>query len=275
MTEIGPHLLGRIPSPPDARDYRLKDFLHAAVSDAQLRDEAVAELHKTTVGYINKHWTIPPAGTHWANAEALLAQIGGIAPPPAPAGAVSWTNAEADLDQGNYGTCVGNGWAQWGNTLPVDDRFDETAARAIYYEATIIDGQPDNPDAPGGGQQGSTVRSGAKAMQNRGRLASYAFAATIDEAVAWVLANGPVVMGTDWLDGMFSPDAQGFVTPTGVVAGGHCYVLLGYDPATQVLEYLNSWGASWAKGGHFFMRKTDAETLFASGGEACAAAELA
>jgi Papain family cysteine protease len=272
VTDIGPHLLGRLPSPPDARDYRLKDFLRAAaVSDAQLRDEAVAELHLTTVGYINKHWTTPPAGTHWAAAEALLAQIGGAAPPPpppAPVGAVTWADAEADLDQGQTGHCVGFGWAQWGNTLPIDDKFSNADGDAIYYECKVIDGEPQAED-------GSNVRSGAQAMQNRKRLSAYAFAGTIDEAVAWVLAHGPIVMGTDWLDGMFTADAQGFVTPTGAVAGGHSYALIGYDPAAQVLEYLNSWGAAWGKGGHFFMHKTDAETLFASGGEACAAVELA
>lgn len=51
------------------------------MTDAEFRDQAVAELRKTTVGYLNKHWTTPPAGTHWANALALLAQIGATPPP--------------------------------------------------------------------------------------------------------------------------------------------------------------------------------------------------
>lgn len=63
-------------------------------TDAQLRDAAVAELKQTTVGYINKNWKIPPAGTRWANALALLDQIGAVIPPippdPPPAG---WTVA--------------------------------------------------------------------------------------------------------------------------------------------------------------------------------------
>jgi hypothetical protein len=36
-------------------------------------DYAVSELKLTTVGYINHHWTIPPAGTHWSNALLSLA----------------------------------------------------------------------------------------------------------------------------------------------------------------------------------------------------------
>jgi hypothetical protein len=52
------------------------------MTDAELRDAAVAELELTTVGYINKNWKTPPAGTRWANALALLAEIGGVTPPP-------------------------------------------------------------------------------------------------------------------------------------------------------------------------------------------------
>lgn len=54
------------------------------LTDAQLRDQAMAELEQTTVGYINKNWKTPPKGTRWANAVALLAQIGAVAPPPPP-----------------------------------------------------------------------------------------------------------------------------------------------------------------------------------------------
>lgn len=54
------------------------------LTDAQLRDQAVAELAQTTVGRINSKWKTPPAGTHWANAEALLAQIGQASPVPPP-----------------------------------------------------------------------------------------------------------------------------------------------------------------------------------------------
>lgn len=270
---VGPYGLGRLPSPPDERDWKLAAFLG---TDADLRDQAVALLKKTTVGYQNTHWTTPPAGSYWAQGLAVLAKIGATPPPPPPppAGKVTWPDNEPTLDQGNYGTCVGNGCAQWGNTLPIDDKFDEKAARAIYYEATILDGSPDDPDAPGGGQQGATVRSGVKALQNRKRLNAYAFAASVAEAAQFVLAHGPVIMGSDWTNDMFNPDANGFVKPTGGVAGGHCYVLLGYDPAAKVLEYLNSWGASWGKSGHFFMHQADAETLFASQGEASAAVEL-
>lgn len=52
------------------------------MTDADLRDQAVQHLKLTTVGYKNKQWTVPPAGTQWKQALDLLAQIGAPTPPP-------------------------------------------------------------------------------------------------------------------------------------------------------------------------------------------------
>ncbi|MGZ4393810.1 MAG: hypothetical protein ACXVZ2_00420, partial [Gaiellaceae bacterium] len=73
----GPHGLGRLPSPPDERDWKLAAFLGTG---ADLRDQAVALLKKTTVGYQNTHWTTPPAGSYWAQGLAVLAKIGATPP---------------------------------------------------------------------------------------------------------------------------------------------------------------------------------------------------
>lgn len=53
------------------------------MTDSELRDAAVAHLKKTTVGYVNKHWKVPPAGSEWKQALDLLAQIGQQQPLPA------------------------------------------------------------------------------------------------------------------------------------------------------------------------------------------------
>lgn len=221
--------LGRIPSPPDDRDWHLQDRLQLV--RPKWRDGQRAE----------------------------------------------WKMSRLPLDQGDYGTCVGNGWAQWGNCQPVADRFTERAARQIYYEATVAGGYPDDPDAPGGGQQGSTVRDGARAMLARGRLGKgYAFAGTVDHVIAWVRSQGPVVVGTDWHDGMFEPDVRGFVFPTGAVAGGHCYVCVG-DTGGGLAGagiFLNSWGPGWGINGRFLMDWSQFAKLWAAGGEGCTGVEL-
>ncbi len=258
---LGPHLLGRLPSPPDARDYRLEDYLAAADPVAQ----AVAELKQTTVGYVNSHWKTPPAGTHWANALALLQ-----APAPPPANSdVTWDDPEPVLDQGQYGTCVGNGCAQWGNTLPVGDKFTETDARAIYREATVLDGA-DDPTY----QTGASVRSGVKALKNRGRLSVYASTSSVETMKTWLAGKGSIIVGTDWLDTMFQPDSNGYVKPVGNIAGGHCYLARGVLYTEQAFLFRNSWGANWGLAGDFKMKWADFATLLAQNGEAWTAVEL-
>ncbi len=277
-TKIGPHLLGRVPSKPDERDWKLRNLTFeapaAVVDPVTLAKTVGAELALTTVTY--QKWVatsyVNPGGSHWYKAFAALSAIIGSTPPTPLA--KEWENTEPVLDQGNYGTCVGNGCAQWGNTLPVDDKFDEKVARAIYYEATVLDGAPDDPDSPGGGQQGATVRSGVLALKARSRLNAYARSVTIADAAQWVLAKGPIIMGTDWQNDMFTPDANGFVKPTGGYAGGHCYLFKGYDSGSKVLTFLNSWGPDWGVLGEFKMHQADAETLFQSQGEAWASLEL-
>src|SRR5207244_8460727 len=124
-------------------------------------------------------------------------------PPPTPDHQpVSWPDPQTVLNQGQTPHCVGFGWCQWGNTLPVGDQFRNTDGDAVYYECKRIDGEPDAED-------GSNVRSGAKAMVGRRRLGAYAFARSTDEITAWVRANGPLVVGTDWHQSMFNPDADG------------------------------------------------------------------
>lgn len=262
VENLGPHLLGRKPSPEDERDYHLADFLSIDPLDAALAS-------------VTRSLVTSPAVKHWA--KLITAAVQGAKPapsptptPPAPADVhdVTWADADSVLDQGQTPHCVGFGWAQWGNTLPIDDRFGNADGDRIYAECKVIDGEP-------GAQDGSDVRSGAKAMLARKRLAAYAFAKSVDEARAWVQAHGPVVFGTDWTDDMFSPDASGLVEATGAVAGGHCYVCVGDLPSQGMLLFQNSWGDSWGQHGRFKMHYETAATLLGKNGEACAAVELA
>lgn len=270
MTTIGPHLLGRVPSTPDERDYKLSWFL----GDPDPILVALKVLQAShSVAAATKAWAAI-ATTRIVGASPAPGPAPAPAPSPQPAPGGSWADTDPVLDQGDYGTCVGNGWADWGNSLPVDDHFTEVDARAIYYEATVIDGQPDNPDQPGGGQQGSSVRSGAQAMQNRKRLAAYAFADTLDDVKAWLDTKGPVVFGTDWTADMFNPDTAGFITPTGTNEGGHCYLAIADLPDEGAIEFLNSWGDGWGLQGRFKMKYADVATLLQGDGEACAAVEL-
>lgn len=290
---IGPHLLGRKPFVADDRDFELRHWIE---HDSAL-EAALAQLQSSHAAAATKVW----AAVATKAIEALQP-----APPPAPpapptppappapaSAAVVWSDPDPTLNQANFGTCVGNGTAQSLNTDPVEDHYTEGmgqsattglgTARALYYEATVLDGAPDDPDAPGGGQQGASVRSGMKALHNRGRIGGYAAAASTDEITAWLRTKGSVVAGTDWLDGMFVPDANGVVL-TGSVAGGHCYLLDEHVPAGAVnaagkvsrarRTASATRGTTWGIHGRAYIAVADFAKLLAQGGEAWAAVEL-
>lgn len=261
MTEYGSHLLGRRPSPLDERDYKMRTVL-----DRDELGKPTTDLDHALKAVVASHMT-PRVVKRWAT--MVTAQLDGApaptpAPDPAPAGENPWRDAD-QLDQGNTGHCVGFGWAQYGNTDPINDNFTDDDGHKIYYECKVIDGEPNAED-------GSDVRSGAQAMVNRGRIATYVFAENMNDIKDWVDTRGPIVVGTDWMNDMFNPDAQGFVQPTGDVAGGHCYLLVGYGDG--VLTFQNSWGTSFGLNGYFKMKEADFATLMANRGEACAAQEL-
>lgn len=256
---------------PDSRDWTV-DRLHARLTsyDLHIDDVIDAPLRVSIQTLTSWHDVLAFASAIWT----WIKGHGKPTPPvPVPADAPAWGDPVV-LDQGDYGTCVGNGWAGWGDSSPIQDSYDEKDARAIYYEATVIDGSPDNPDAPGGGQQGTTVRAGAKAMQNRGRLTAYAFATTLAQVDEWINNHGPVVIGSNWYTGMFTPDAQGFVHLTGQVEGGHCYLMIDRLDAEGAYLFRNSWGSGWGQNGNFKIKTADLARLIAEQGEACVAAEV-
>lgn len=261
---------------PDNRDWTLGK-LHAKLDAADWADPDIDETLRHALESASPYYTT------WVGIRALWVYIKAHllhpkpGPTPTPQPAIGqWTDPVV-LDQGNYGTCVGNGWAGWGDSEPFEDKFDEIDARKIYYEATVLDGTPDDPDAAGGGQVGSTVRSGAKAMQGRKRLTAYAFAGNMDDIDHWLDNHGPVVMGTDWTNSMFSPSPTGQVKPTGGVAGGHCWLVIHRVINSTLYECVNSWGTSWGDKGHFRIDRSDLGLLLKgieSPGEACLATEL-
>lgn len=167
------------------------------------------------------------------------------------------------LDQGREGACVGFAWAHEHAARPYVRPADTALAQALYREAQRLD------PWPGEDYSGTSVLAGAKAAQARGHLSEYRWAFTLADALAVVSRHGPAVAGVNWWTGMFTPDAEGFIRPTGQVAGGHAILVRGVNVRRRTITLRNSWGRSWGRDGDCYLTWDDFGTLLADGGELC------
>lgn len=173
-------------------------------------------------------------------------------------------------DQKDTYECVGYSLVHWLEDAPVThDRSVPPVIQPnyVYTEAQSVD------EWEGEDYDGTTVRAGAKVLQNLGYISEYRWAMTAQEIASAVLEIGPVVVGTVWTDGMFYPDAAGIIRPTGYSVGGHAYLLNGYDTRSGYFRIKNSWGMAWGLDGHAFIHLNDLELLLSADGEACLALE--
>lgn len=172
-------------------------------------------------------------------------------------------------DQGNTPQCVGFAWAHWIDDGPVLHAGPKpnTPPSLIYREAQKID------EWPGENYAGTSVRAGAKYLQSINKISSYFWAFNLNTLVNTVLNIGPVVVGTNWYQGMFFPDRNGVIRISGRLAGGHAYVINGVDTVKQQFRLKNSWGTRWGIQGRAFISFSDMTRLIREGGEICLATE--
>lgn len=170
------------------------------------------------------------------------------------------------LDQGQLGSCTGNAGVDVVNCEPnwfAKTENSEGLAVRLYSEATRVDPFPGEYPPTDTGSDGLSV---AKVMKQWGWINSYTHAFGLSQALGALMLR-PFMTGTVWLDGMFTPDADGRVHPRGSVAGGHEYVSYGLEVvrtkagavsfARSKVWFLNSWGPTFGKGGCFYMSPTD------------------
>ena len=157
------------------------------------------------------------------------------------------------LDQGQVGSCTGNALAQCLNTAMFRRSrlkgayLTESDAVTLYSRATTLDDAPGTYPPEDTGSSGLAV---CKAGQQLGYLSEYRHAFSFDDFLSAVQIS-PVIVGTDWTEDMFTPDIHGYVKPTGTVAGGHEYLVLGINTTSRYVTCLNSWSSKWGKNGRF------------------------
>jgi len=186
------------------------------------------------------------------------------------------------LNQGEIGSCPGNGAAGCINSDPVysaivqnqlggDENFaplTEDGALKIYELATQLDNIPGvyPPD-----DTGSTGLAAAKAAVKLGYVKAYRHCFNVDVAIS-ALMQRPVMTGVNWYEGFDTPDANGLVEIAGQVRGGHEFVVVGYhpnltNPLDSLVEAVNSWGTTFGKLGHFFFTIHTWGTLLSQEGD--------
>jgi hypothetical protein len=177
----------------------------------------------------------------------------------------------AVLDQRNQGSCVGHAWAHELIARPVVvSGIDHSTAVDLYYAAQGLDEEPGG-EYPGADPvyEGTSVLAGAKATQNAGYLTEYRWAFGLDDLVLALGYHGPAVLGIDWHNDMFDPDAGGLLHVSGGVAGGHAILANGVSVRKRLVRLHNSWGPNWAVNGEAYIGFADLATLLAAQGEAC------
>lgn len=187
---------------------------------------------------------------------------------------VNWDYAGPVLDQGETNRCTGFTMAHFLNTqfglnarrqLNDYEYFDDSDAHIIYSLATTFDEFPGQMPSEDTGSSGLAV---AKAAKEMGYISGYNHFFGFDEFLKG-LALSPILVGTLWYEGMFTPDANGLVTiQNSADAGGHQYLAMGADKETQLIKFLSSWGPDWGKGGYFYLTFAEFAELLSYDGDA-------
>lgn len=175
------------------------------------------------------------------------------------------------LDQGTEGACVGFSWAHELIARPVVvSGIDATTATGFYHAAQGLDPW-DGGAYPGADPfyEGTSVLAGAKAVQNAGYISEYRWAFGLDDVLLTLGYKGPVVLGIEWHEDMFDPDADGLLHVSGGIAGGHAILANGVSLSRRLVRLHNSWGADWGRNGEAYIGFDDLAQLLADGGEAC------
>jgi hypothetical protein len=187
-----------------------------------------------------------------------------------------WNQNGAWLNQGPYGTCVGNAFGHRRADGPVPiDGIDEPWAQQLYLEASeIFYGTPDTSML-----KGTSAVSACQVLLKRGAIDRYEWVANWNagpEDLRYTLLElGPVCVGSNWYRSMDAPVAVGdqrymVVDYSSILRGGHEFVVNGIDlqPVDESEPYYrmkNSWGTSWGTHGTARFKLADLEKLIFEG----------
>lgn len=131
-----------------------------------------------------------------------------------------------------------------------------------YTLATKLDPFPGEFPAQ---DTGSSTLAAAKAAQQLGHGGTFRYLfGGADEVVQAVMSGKVVNVGTRWDSNMFTQNAAGVVSLGGGMAGGHSWIVRGFD-ADRDLVLGRCW---WGTFADFYIRRRDLAELLADDGDA-------
>lgn len=181
----------------------------------------------------------------------------------APLRSYTWS-CQNYLDQGREGACVGFAFSHEASARPVKvQNVTDAMAVEIYKRAKQLDGYL------GENYEGTSVIAGAKACVERGWYREYRWGFGLEDVLLALGYKGPVVLGLNWYEGMFSPDSNGFIHAKGDLMGGHAILANGVSLKNKTVRLHNSWGRGFGMNGECFISFDDLDRLLHEQGEAC------
>jgi hypothetical protein len=141
--------------------------------------------------------------------------------------------------------------------------LDHASALALYERATVIDPWPGSYPPNDTGSDGISV---CKAAVEKKLIVSYDHTFNFTDALL-ALVLKPVMFGTNWYDGMFTPTSTGEVKISGSIAGGHEWTAIGIDVKNAKIRAINSWGSSWGNNGYFYVSFPTLQRLLSENGD--------
>ena len=181
------------------------------------------------------------------------------------------------LDQGDVGACTAFALLGCLGTEPFASQlaeraygkvelpaFDAELALAVYHDETVLD-EREIPGIYPPEDTGSAGLYAMKVARARGWCRAYRHGFSFSSTIA-ALVNGPIMVGTAWLESMFTVDRHGVidVDRSAQIVAGHEWVIDGYDLDAGVAMMTNSWGTSWGEDGHAKVRLGDLRWLLSS-----------
>lgn len=164
------------------------------------------------------------------------------------------------LDQGKEGACVGFSGAAFLNGGPIRSFRDRPVAWLEDFAMDLYHECQRNDPWPGENYSGTSVAACVKILVQRGLIEGGAETRSLETMDKFVLNVSSMMLASDWFEGMYRTDANGFIRPTGRKVGGHAYRKYGLS-RWRTAYIRNSWGGAFGDGGNGYMSLSDRQWM--------------